>query len=146
MKICVVSPSFPTNRTIDFVFVDQLCRAFADLGHEVVIIAPQSITKCLMRHIPIVPTHGWYKTARGSCIELYRPYTITLSGSKLAVCFKNSARKAVKRAFRRIQEKPDVCYGHFWGSIYNVYPLSNVYSKCSSTYSFSFSSIPVSKA
>lgn len=54
MHIVVISHSYPTRKTIDFVFVDQLCRAFADKGEEVTIIAPQSITKCLFRNIPIV--------------------------------------------------------------------------------------------
>ncbi len=124
MKICVVSPSFPTSKTIDFVFVDQLCRAFADLGHEVVVIAPQSVTKCVIRHIPLMLTHSWYQTTNGRKIELFRPYIITLSGSKLAKLFKNSFQNAVKRAFNQIKQKPDVCYGHFWGSIFSLYPLA----------------------
>lgn len=124
MRICVVSPSFPTPKTIDFVFVDQLCRAFADLGHEVVVIAPQSVTKCLFRHIPLMPQHSWYQTAQGNSIELYRPYSVSLSDSKLSKFFKNSHKHAVKRAFRRIKQKPDVCYGHFWGSIFSVYPMA----------------------
>lgn len=124
MKICVVSPSFPTSKTIDFVFVDQLCRAFADLEHEVTVIAPQSVTKCLFRHIPIAPSHSHYKTAKGAKIELYRPYMVSLSNSRFAKLFKNSFQNAVKRAFRKIKSKPDVCYGHFWCSIFSLYPLS----------------------
>lgn len=124
MKICVVSPSFPTPKTIDFVFVDQLCRALADLGHEVVVIEPQSVTKCMFRHIPIVPKHSWYQTSQGAKIELYRPYTITFGYSKLAKLFKNSFRNAVARAFKKMEKKPDVCYGHFWGSIFTIYPLA----------------------
>lgn len=105
-------------------FVDQLCRAFADLGHEVTVIAPQSVTKCLIRHIPLMPTHSWYKTTNGKKIGLYRPYIITLSSSKLARLFKNSFQNAVGRAFSRMKQKPDVCYGHFWGSIFSLYPLA----------------------
>ena len=62
MHICVVSPSYPTSKTIDFIFVDQLCRAFADKGEKITVIAPQSITKCLMRGIPICKKHSYYKT------------------------------------------------------------------------------------
>lgn len=122
MKICVVSPSFPTSKTIDFVFVDQLCRAFADLGHQVTVIAPQSLTKCIMRHIPVMPRHSYYKTAQNNTIELYRPYTITLGNSGINL-FRNSYSKAVGRAFRRLKTKPDVCYGHFWQCIHTLYPL-----------------------
>lgn len=123
MKICVVSPSFPTSKTIDFVFVDQLCRAFADLGHQVTVIAPQSLTKCLMRHIPVAKTHGYYQTAQGNTIELFRPYTISLGNSGIKL-FRSSQQNAIKRTFNRINTKPDVCYGHFWGSIFALYPLA----------------------
>ena len=128
MRICVISPSYPTSKSIDFVFVDQLCRAFADLGNDVVVIAPQSITKCLFRRIPLTPKHSWYETTNGARIELYRPYTISLSNSKLGKIFKNSFQNAVKRAFNSMKKKPDICYGHFWASIFSIYPLANEYS------------------
>ena len=124
MRILVCSPSWPTSKTIDFVFVDQLCRAFADLGHEITVIAPQSLTKCLFRQIPVMPRHSWYHTSKGAKIELYRPYTITLGYSKFAKLFKNSYNNAVKRAFRKMKNNPDVCYGHFWNSIFALYPLA----------------------
>ena len=124
MHILVSSPSFPTSKTIDFVFVDQLCRAFADLGHEVTVIAPQSVTKCLFRHIPIMPRHSYYKTAKGAEIELFRPYMVSLSNSRFAKLFKNSFQNAVNRAYRKLKLKPDVCYGHFWSSIFALYPLA----------------------
>ena len=123
MKICVVSPSFPTSKTIDFVFVDQLCRAFADLGHQVTVIAPQSLTKCFLRHIPIAKRHSYYKTTIGNSIELYRPYSISFGNTGIKL-FRNSNWKAISRAFNRMKQKPDVCYGHFWGSIFSLYPLA----------------------
>ena len=38
--------------------------------------------------------------------------------------FSNSHQNAVKRAFRRVKSKPDVCYGHFWKSVFSLYPLA----------------------
>lgn len=124
MHICVVSPSYPTRKTIDFVFVDQLCRAFADNGHKVTIIAPQSLTKCVIRGIPISKYHSYLKTVKGNTIELYRPFYISVGASFLKKIFKNSSEKAIKRAFNSLKDKPDVCYGHFWSSIYSLYPLA----------------------
>ncbi len=112
MHICVVSPSYPTSRTIDFVFVDQLCRAFADLGHRVTVIAPQSLTKCLVRHIPLARRHYKYKTAKGNEIEVYRPYIISFGNTGLKIRF-GTYEQAINRAFRKIKQTPDVCYGHF---------------------------------
>lgn len=123
MHILVSSPSWPTSKTINYIFVDQLCRAFADLGNKVTVIAPQSLTKCFMRHIPVAPRHSFYKTAAGNTVELYRPYSVTLGNTK-GKLFRNSHQNAVKRAFRKIKEKPDVCYGHFWKSIFSLYPLA----------------------
>lgn len=125
MNILVSSPSWPTSKSIDFIFVDQLCRAFADLGNKVTVIAPQSLTKCFMRHIPVAPRHGFYKTAAGNTVELYRPYSITLGNTK-GKLFRNSHQNAVKRAFNRIKGKPNVCYGHFWKSIFSLYPFAKV--------------------
>lgn len=122
MHICLVSPSFPTSKTIDFVFVEQLCQAFADNGHQVTVIAPQSVTKCIIRHIPIAKRHSIYKTRKGSVIELFRPYTVTLGNSSINL-FKDSFNKAVRRAFKKIKSEPDVCYGHFWWSIFALYPI-----------------------
>ena len=123
MHILVCSPSFPTSKTIDFVFVDQLCRAFADLGHKVTVIAPQSLTKCYIRHIPIAKKHSVFRTAKGNEIELYRPYYISFGNSGVKL-FGNSYENAVKCAFCKIKQKPDVCYGHFWKSIFSLYPLA----------------------
>jgi glycosyltransferase involved in cell wall biosynthesis len=123
MHILVCSPSWPTSKTIDFVFVDQLCRAFADLGYKITVIAPQSLTKCLLRHIPITKRHGFYGTTKGNKIEIYRPYSISMGNTGIKL-FRNSHQNAVNRAFRRIKSKPDVCYGHFWKSVFSLYPLA----------------------
>lgn len=124
MHICVVSPSYPTSKSIDFIFVDQLCRAFADKGEKITVIAPQSITKCLMRGIPICKKHSYYKTEKGNKIELYRPYTVTLGNSRFKNLFRNSFNNAVVRTLNSLKHKPDVCYGHFWQSIKAVLPYT----------------------
>lgn len=123
MYICVVSPSYPTSKTIDFIFVEQLCQAFADNGHQVSVIAPQSITKCFLRKIPVAKRHSTYKTKLGNTIDLYRPYTVTF-GNRSIKLLKNTFNNAVLRAFKKLKHKPDVCYGHFWGSIFSLYPLA----------------------
>ncbi len=117
MHICVISPSYPTTKTIDFIFVDQLCRAFADRGEKVTIIAPQSLTKCIFRSIPLSRKHSFIRTETGNKIEIYRPYTITFGNSWIGNLFKDSFNNAVNRVANRLKKKPDVCYGHFWQSI-----------------------------
>lgn len=123
MHFLVLSPSWPTSKTIDFVFVEQLCSALADHGHRMTVIAPQSITKCLLRGIPVAPAYSRYSTSQGNTVSLYRPWYISL-GNAGRKCFKNSYPRAVKRAFGKLKEKPDVCYGHFWQCIFALFPLA----------------------
>ena len=123
MHIVVISHSYPTRKTIDFVFVDQLCRAFADKGEEVTIIAPQSITKCLFRNIPIVKFKTTLITEEGNRLTLYRPFWISL-GSKFTNLVGDSFNKAVCRTLKKIKKPIDVIYGHFWAQAISAMPFA----------------------
>ena len=74
MHLCVVSPGFPTSKTIDFVFVEQLCKAFSKQGNKITVIAPQSITKSIIRGVPIMNKKSIVNVLDGHDIILYRPY------------------------------------------------------------------------
>jgi teichuronic acid biosynthesis glycosyltransferase TuaC len=129
MHICVVSPGYPTTKTIDFVFVDQLCRALADKGEEITIIVPQSLSKSILRGVPISPIHSLLNTSLGNSIHLYRPIYLSLGG-RWGLLRKIGSRgyyKALRRSFLRLKHKPDVCYGHFWDSVYALLPLAKEY-------------------
>lgn len=124
MNICVVSPSYPTSKTIVFVFVDQLCRALTDLGEHLTVIAPQSVTRCMFRGEPLVKSHYRVVTKAGNSFEVYRPYAFTMGNGKFRKVTKWSFRAAVNRAYKRLKVKPDVLYGHFWSSISAALPLA----------------------
>lgn len=129
MHLCVVSPGYPTLKTIDFVFVDQLCRFIAEKGEKVTIIAPQSLTKSFLRHIPIVRRRSVIPISNGNDITLYRPFYITFGNFEKFKRFNaRSFNKSVIGAFYKIKERPDVCYGHFWRSAYSIYPLAKRHS------------------
>jgi teichuronic acid biosynthesis glycosyltransferase TuaC len=122
MHICVVALGYPTQKTIDFVFLDQLCRAFADQGIKITIIAPQSLTKSIIRNNPIVRTYSIIKVCNGNNIALYRPLYLSF-GNKGFLERINvfNFNKAVRLTFKKIKVKPDVCYGHFWEAVYSIY-------------------------
>lgn len=124
MHIVVVSHSYPTSKTIDFVFVDQLCRAFVDKGIEVTVIAPQSITKCIFRHIPIVSFKSELSTALGNKFTLYRPIWLSL-GTKFTKYVGNTYNKAIDRTLRKIVTPIDIIYGHFWAQAISAMPFAN---------------------
>jgi teichuronic acid biosynthesis glycosyltransferase TuaC len=127
MNICVVSPSYPTKRTILFVFVDQLCRAFADEGIQVTVIAPQSITRNIIHGEHFSKLHTQIITNKGNTFELYRPMYFSFGNGRFNKMTISSFNGAVKRVFEGFKTKPEVCYGHFWSSIYALYPLAKKY-------------------
>ena len=127
MHICVVSPDYPTSKTIDFVFVDQLCRALALKGVEVTVIAPQTLTKCLVRHIPVARGKKRIYVSSNTFFTLIRPKYISLGTHGVGFLKnhnENAYTNAVRRGFDRIKKPVDVCYGHFWGSVKAIYPVA----------------------
>ncbi len=126
MHICIVSPDYPTSKTIDFVFVDQLCRAMALKGLDVSVIAPQTLTKCLIRHIPIAKGKQRIYVFGDKYFTLIRPKYWSVGNVKgLLKDHNNKAyRKAVKRGFGRVDGKVDVIYGHFWESVSAAMPIA----------------------
>lgn len=126
MKICVVSPSYPTSKTIVFAFVDQLCRAFADKGHNVSVIAPLSVSRCIIHHEPFVNFHTKIQTDKGNCFDLYRPKYFSFGNGRLSKL--SGFNRAVIRGFKKSKFTPDVLYGHFWVSIFAALPISIKYN------------------
>lgn len=123
MDIVVISHSYPTAKTIDFVFVDQLCREFANQGHNVTVIAPQSITKCLYRGVPFSKRKSIITTDKGYTFCLYRPYWISL-GRKFTWLVGKSFIRAVNRTLNSCNQKVDVIYGHFWAQVIAALPYA----------------------
>lgn len=123
MHICIVSPDYPTSKTIDFVFVDQLCRAMALKGIEVSVVAPQTLTKCLMRHIPVAKGKQRVYVDDDKYFTLIRPKYWSVGNVKGLLKDHNGKayRKAVQKGFYRIDGQVDVLYGHFWGSVSAAY-------------------------
>lgn len=123
MHIVVISHSFPTSKTIDFVFVEQLCREFADKDEKVTVIAPQSITKCLFRGIPIIKFKTTITTEKGHTITLYRPFWLSL-GPRFTKYVGDSFNNAVLRTLQLLKEPIDVIYGHFWAQAIAAMPFA----------------------
>lgn len=125
MHLCVVSPGFPTSKTIDFVFVEQLCKAFSKQGNKITVIAPQSITKSIIRGVPIMNKKSIVNVLDGHDIILYRPYFFSFGNSKISrKITERSFNKSVQNSLRNIKQLPDVCYGHFWKAVYAIYPYA----------------------
>ena len=123
MKICVLANGYPTKKTAEAVFVAKLCDEFAELGNEVVVVAPQSLSRVFVRNGGMSPTRFTHKTKKDKQVEVYRPYTVSFSNGKLSSKLNYTLRKwAVKRVLSKI-EKPDVYYGHFWNNAFLLFDL-----------------------
>ena len=131
MHICVVAEGYPFAHRAYFTFVKQLCVAMADLGIRVSVIVPQSITKSIVRKVPIAPKYRREKTAKGNYVDIYSPRIISLGqlGTKGGFKHFNSFwfSRSVCKVVEKFENKPDVLYGHFWHSAYAVYPVAKKY-------------------
>lgn len=131
MHICILSDGFPSEGRPSFVFVEQLVIALADRGIKVSVIAPQSLTKSLLRGIPLLPKETTSIISKGQVYKVYRPWTISFGNySFLQKLVKLSKSFALKRTMNKIGVKNiDVLYGHFWHNGYALMPIAQRYSK-----------------
>lgn len=121
--ILVCSDQYPTVEDPVFPFVEQLVNAFAKKGIHVSVIAPQSLTKHFLRNVPLHPIYRKIQKDGAAIVDVYQPYKITLGNSfpainRLLACF------PIWKAFRRIKERPQICYGHFWHCAIDLYPFA----------------------
>lgn len=123
MNICIVSENYPAEGHPFFAFVENLCINIVKEGHNVTVIAPQSLTKILIRGLKKLP----YKSSANG-VTIYRPLYLTAGGLSIPFNY-YSFTKAVGRTFARIHDKIDVCYGHFWHSAYCAFPFARKYNK-----------------
>ena len=57
MKIAILADGYPSKGNPQFIFVQQLVNALVDLGNEIFVIAPQSLTHALIRGEKILSRH-----------------------------------------------------------------------------------------
>jgi glycosyltransferase involved in cell wall biosynthesis len=129
MHICIVSDGYPSDENPSFVFVQQLCIALADKGIRISVIAPQSISKSLLRGKSIEPRYSVFRTKDENIIEIYRPYVFSFGNAKGILRKISTAiiHYAVNKTFSNIQSGPNICYGHFW---HNGYAILKSALKC----------------
>ena len=115
MSLCILSDDYPTpNRPAMFVFVEQLVIALVDKGADVSVIASQSLTKCLIRRLPVLPRKQVYTSPKGQTYHVYRPYSISFGKGRnsLMKIVGGYNQYGVERCLKKI--KPEILYGHFW--------------------------------
>ena len=127
MRICVIAQGYPYPGFPQFPFVEQLCNAIADLGHQVVVVAPQSLTNKYIRRHPLIPYYRKFETGKGGIVEIFTPKYLTIGtfpvlGDKINYGLFN---RSVVNTLKGLNGKYhfDLCYGHFWYSAYAAFPF-----------------------
>ncbi len=113
-KLTVVCERFPSPAEPVFTFVDDLVSALSDLGTQVTVISPQSLTRVFLRDGHRAKRRWVRETSGGTSFAVLQPWYISFSGTfrKLG---KSSYRRAVERAMRKAGAA-DAVYAHFWFS------------------------------
>lgn len=123
MKICICSDGYPSPGIPYSAFIQVLSREMVRQGHEVIIVAPQSLTKHVLRKTKLAPRR--FKdmvSVKGHKkeIKVYRPYSVTFGEGVLGWLTPKFNRWATERLIKREKLSPDIFYAHFWANGYNI--------------------------
>lgn len=121
--IFLCSDQYPTRNDPVYPFVEQITVAFARMGINVSVVAPQSLTKHWTRKTPLHPVSRVIEGVFPGKIEIYQPRILSF-GSRLKKINFLLKKMAVKNIYRHLTTKPDVCYGHFWHSAYALFDIA----------------------
>jgi len=123
--IAVITSDFPAPGHPSYIFVEQLVNAMVDLGKSITVIAPQSITRHILRGVPKMPKFSFGYTPDGNKYEIYRPYYISLGNCPTIIerVINAVRRYGIIKILKRIN--PDVLYTHFWENAMSVYKYAN---------------------
>lgn len=120
MKILVVAPNYPFNKEADYPFVKNLCDEFAKKGHDVSVLAPQSVTSALIHRKKIRPRKRMYNVD-GRNVTVYQPYSFTPLHGALKL-YNYMIKQSVLSFLYKKKLNFEVCYCHFWCSAYWALP------------------------
>lgn len=116
--ICFIVPNYPTHNDPVYTFVRQLVVSIAELGYQCSVIAPQSMTKALLKKKSARPLFWQDCIKAGVTVDVYQPRVLSFSNIRV---FGRSvsaylAQQAVIKIFPKIRPRPDIIYAHFWHS------------------------------
>lgn len=127
IHICIICEGYPSEYESVYTFVDRLVCEMVDQGLRCTVVAPQSLTKSLLKRRKLIPCHVYKKTKRGNVFDVYRPHTMSFSnirlfGINLSHFF---FKRTINNCLEKINIHPDVIYGHFWHTAITAYRYAN---------------------
>lgn len=100
-KICIVSEFYPYEGEPLFPFVQRLAYSLSNENVRCTVVAPQSITKNIIRRMSPKPFEVTDISLDGKKIRVLRPYILTFSNTKNK-SFQWIADKLMERAIRNM--------------------------------------------
>ena len=130
MNILISALSYPTQKNPIAAFIAVLAEEMTCQGIDVTVIAPQSLLTSLKHHIPLVPREYKVKvkTNNGNKeLTVMRPWSITFGKGRFYKLSQRIDRFVVSRTVKKLKNRPDIVYSHFWLAANNIidYALKN---------------------
>ena len=123
MHILISAQSYPSPKNQLSAFVAVLAEEMVRQGMDVIVLAPQSLTTCWKHRIPLCPQK--YKvrvnTSEGFReMTILRPFSFTLGQGRFNKISLRIDRFIINRTAKKIKNKPDIIYSHFWKAANNI--------------------------
>lgn len=115
-SILIVVSGYPTEKDPDYAFIQPIVHCFADSGLNCTVIAPQSMTKILLRQ-KTKRAYKWIdKTKKGNTITIIQPTFFSASNIRFGKSQISSLlkRRSVIRCYKKEKLTVDIIYTHFW--------------------------------
>jgi len=127
--ICFVVPNYPTQNDPVYTFVRELVCSITEQGYPCSVIAPQSLTKKLLKKKSARPQYWLDYIKEGVWVDVYQPRVLSFSNLKIFGRNLSAllAQKAVIRVFSKMRPRPDIIYAHFWHSGVTAGIISKMY-------------------
>lgn len=110
--ILIIADGYPSPGLPYSAFIANIAQEMTRQGMNVSVIAPQSLTKHWLRHVPLAPRH-FTQEVEGRTIHIYRPYSITIGDGRLGFITR-WCNRFVTTCVARQMSTPDAVYAHFW--------------------------------
>ena len=115
-RICIVAEDYPSQDRPNYPFVQELARGLTGEGFECYVIAPQSLSKALIRREKVLKKRTIDLDKNNRKIIVYRPYIITFSNIQSRILSALTSflyQKAIAGTIKKIRNLQYV-YCYFW--------------------------------
>lgn len=110
--ILIIADGYPSEGLPYSAFIANIAEEMTRQGMSVSVIAPQSLTKHWLRHVPLAPRH-FTQEVGGKTIHIYRPWSITAGDGRFGFLTRFCNKLVTTCTAKRLQT-PDIVYAHFW--------------------------------